>query len=192
MIGEGDLRWSFYFSGARQILVWHAEQSAGHEICLLTARAQKICLCQDVLHGRETRGLEGKWCSLTVHIPWLLNLNLAMSHKAYTPWAEPTCPHLLRPITHTNYTMPTLLSGALKWGSGKPLVSQIIHIQGSQIFKFDSLWLPSALSQWGLGALFLLFHYFPIIRSCATKVFQNTCLCSAIIVSEVTLYSHPK
>lgn len=67
----------FISCGSAELGLTRSGISARHENCLLTARAQQICLCQEVRHKWGTRGLEGKWCSLTVHIPWLPNLSLA-------------------------------------------------------------------------------------------------------------------
>lgn len=78
MIGLEGLRGSFWvFCGSAVLGLTCSEISARHEKCLLTARAQKICLCQEVTQQWGTRGLEGEWRSWKVPIPWLLNLSLA-------------------------------------------------------------------------------------------------------------------
>lgn len=136
-------------------------------MCLLTAWAQKNCLCQEVRHKWGTRGLKVRWCSLTVHIPWLLNLNLASvpqcmcslgrAHMSSPPKVHSPC----QPTTLMPSYLLVLWCGAV----ANPGLSQMIHIQRSQISKSDSPWLLCAHSEWGLDALLLLSHYFPIIEA---------------------------
>lgn len=142
------------------------------------------------MHKWGTRGLEGKWCSLTVCVPWLLNLNLASvpqcacslgrAHMSSPPKAHSPC----QPST----LMPSPLTGALIRGCDK--VQPFSYDRHSGISDFEVWFSVAPLCWWWvrirctLTTVPLLSHY----RSCATHVFYKIFLHFSVMVSAGVLH----